>query len=82
VNKAPLIKVGSGTRERLIWPAYEAWRLHYEACAECNRQDWYDPETAKLCLAGVRAFNKWSRASMSAFGRAVVEALATAKEED
>ena len=65
MNKAPLVRATLGAIDHALWPHYEAWRLHYDGCSSCNTQDWYTPERHKLCLGGVRAFNRWDRATVT-----------------
>jgi hypothetical protein len=42
---------------------YDKWSRHYNECAECRRDDWYNPlmGEALLCALGRALFGMWVR---------------------
>lgn len=49
----------------ILTAAYRAWAGHYNACAACQGDDWYDPAEgeANFCEAGRRLFAAWVRSA-------------------
>jgi hypothetical protein len=60
VNAAPVMPV----RDTLSL-VYDKWARHYNQCAECQRDEWYNPLLGEtfLCAEGQELFRAWVRAT-------------------
>ena len=58
---------GYTTKANALDTAYAAWSAHYNTCRACQHEDWYAPDTDKLCPAGGVLFENWQRAATRAY---------------
>lgn len=66
---APLLeRVGRSVSARTntdISLVYRAWANHYNSCATCQHDDWYEPLLGeeRFCDEGKRLFRRWVSAA-------------------
>lgn len=45
--------------------AFAEWTAHYNACQDCQREDWYAPNEGRLCEHGRKLFRTWDGLTVS-----------------
>lgn len=65
-RQAPIFSTAAMQGSGVVGGAFTEWVYHYNGCADCQRDDWYDPVTvAHYCKEGQHLFSNWARAAQT-----------------